>query len=101
MRHRIVSDNGEKYMEEQTNDPHSDISEPKDALPPVSLTDLPQVMQEAVSRAGWTELTPVQERAIPYLQAKRDLMVQARTGKYDRPAPTGQAPQPRREYLRQ
>ncbi|MES0361503.1 MAG: DEAD/DEAH box helicase [Anaerolineales bacterium] len=32
-----------------------------------------------MSRAGWTELTPVQARAIPYLQARRDLMVQART----------------------
>ncbi|MBK5109214.1 MAG: DEAD/DEAH box helicase, partial [Anaerolineales bacterium] len=37
-------------------------------------------MRVAANRAGWTELTPVQSRAIPYLQARRDLMVQARTG---------------------
>jgi ATP-dependent RNA helicase DeaD len=37
-------------------------------------------MQEAIGRAGWTELTPVQSRAIPYMRAGRDLMVQARTG---------------------
>jgi ATP-dependent RNA helicase DeaD len=37
-------------------------------------------MQTPINSAGWTKLTPVQARAIPYLQARRDLMVQARTG---------------------
>ena len=67
-------------MGEQTYDPKSELSEPKDALPPVSLEELPEIMREAVKRAEWTELTPVQARAIPYLQRRRDLMVQARTG---------------------
>lgn len=58
----------------------NELTEPGDALPPVSLADLPEPMQAAVARAGWTELSPVQSRAIPYLQARRDLMVQARTG---------------------
>jgi len=29
---------------------------------------------------GWTSLMPVQARAIPYMMAKRDIMVQSRTG---------------------
>jgi ATP-dependent RNA helicase DeaD len=67
-------------MEEKNNSQEIELTEPTDSLPPVSLTDLPAIMQAAVARAGWTELTPVQTRAIPYLQARRDLMVQARTG---------------------
>ena len=67
-------------MGDKTYDLQSELSEPKDALPPVSLEELPEIMQAAVRRVGWTELTPVQSRAIPYLQARRDLMVQARTG---------------------
>jgi ATP-dependent RNA helicase DeaD len=67
-------------MEKQFNDQKDELTEPKDALPPVTIDELPGAMQAAISRAGWTELTPVQSRAIPYLQARRDLMVQARTG---------------------
>ncbi|HET9232687.1 MAG TPA: DEAD/DEAH box helicase, partial [Candidatus Eisenbacteria bacterium] len=37
-------------------------------------------MQEAAARVGWTSLMPVQAKAIPYLLAKRDLMIQSRTG---------------------
>ncbi len=67
-------------MENQIEKQNEDISEPQDALPPVALQDLPAKMQAAIGRAGWTELTPVQARGIPYMQASRDLMVQARTG---------------------
>lgn len=56
------------------------LSEPPDALPPVSLAELPAAMQQAAQRAGWPELMPVQARALPYLRAGRDLMVQSRTG---------------------
>ncbi len=34
----------------------------------------------AAARAGWTSLMPVQARAIPYLLAGRNMMIQARTG---------------------
>ena len=67
-------------MDEQINNQSDELTEPTDSLPPVSLEDLPQVMRDAVDRIGWTELTPVQSRAIPYMRAQRDLMVQARTG---------------------
>ena len=56
------------------------VVEPADALPPVALADLPPHLQEAVARAGWADLMPVQAKAIPYLLARRDLMIQSRTG---------------------
>ncbi len=42
--------------------------------------DLPANLQAAARRVGWTALMPVQVRAIPYVRAGRDLMVQSRTG---------------------
>jgi len=56
------------------------LIEPESALPQVTMADLPQTLREAVARAGWPELMPVQSRAIPYLLAGRDLLVQSRTG---------------------
>ena len=57
-----------------------DITTPENALPPLSLADLPPVMREACARASWTRLMPVQAHALPYLMAGRDIMVQSRTG---------------------
>ncbi len=65
---------------DQVNEHPEDLAEPEDALAPVSLRELSESMQAAVRRAGWTDLVAVQARAIPYLQARRDLIVQARTG---------------------
>ena len=69
-----------KPTESGTPERIDELIEPENALPPVSLTDLSETLQAAMQRAGWTKLTPVQSRAIPYMLAKRDLMVQARTG---------------------
>lgn len=49
-------------------------------LPAVTLQDIPQKLQEACRRAGWTSLTPVQALAIPILLEGKDVMVQSRTG---------------------
>ena len=49
-------------------------------LPPIQLEDLPEDLRSAVARAGWKDLMPVQQRAIPYMFERRDLMVQSRTG---------------------
>jgi ATP-dependent RNA helicase DeaD len=57
-----------------------DLVEPEDALPEVKLEQLPEVLQQAAARAGWAGLMPVQARALPYMLAKRDLMIQSRTG---------------------
>ncbi|MCR5563554.1 MAG: DEAD/DEAH box helicase [Desulfovibrio sp.] len=62
--------------------PSEDISvqQPENALPPVSLGDLPDAMRLACERAGWQTLMPVQSLAMPYIMAGRDIMVQSRTG---------------------
>ncbi|MEK6221506.1 MAG: DEAD/DEAH box helicase, partial [Chloroflexota bacterium] len=59
---------------------NKDTTEPDNALPPISLDELSKPMAEGVKRAGWETLSPVQQKAIPYFKAQRDLMVQARTG---------------------
>jgi len=56
------------------------LVEPRNALPPLGLEDLKAPAQEAAARVGWTSLMPVQAKAIPYLLAGRDLMIQSRTG---------------------
>ncbi|MDH5606662.1 MAG: DEAD/DEAH box helicase, partial [Anaerolineae bacterium] len=62
-------------MNNQTKNTENNIT-----LPPTALKDLPEVIQAAVKRAGWADLNDVQARSIPYFQAGKDLMVQARTG---------------------
>ena len=56
------------------------IIAPEDALPGVTLADLGPEMQAACGRAGWSSLMPVQNKALPYMLARRDIMVQAQTG---------------------
>ena len=46
----------------------------------VALDQLPVALREAIARAGWSSLMPVQARAITPLLDGRDVMVQARTG---------------------
>src|SRR3990172_264155 len=55
-------------------------TEPHDPLAEINLGQLPKSLQEAAARAGWTSLVPVQARALPYLLAGRNMMLQARTG---------------------
>jgi ATP-dependent RNA helicase DeaD len=52
----------------------------QEELPLATLADLPEKLRLGAAEAGWTELMPVQARAIPYLFAQRDMMVQSRTG---------------------
>ncbi len=59
------------------NNPPNEIKNP---LPEIIFDELPEALREAVQRSKWTKLMPVQARAIPYLLAKRDMIVQARTG---------------------
>jgi ATP-dependent RNA helicase DeaD len=56
------------------------VVEPESALPRVTMADLAAPLRQAAANAGWSELMEVQARAIPYLLAGRDLMVQSRTG---------------------
>jgi len=56
------------------------LVEPENRLPEISLEDLPERLQQAAAKAGWSSLLAVQAKAIPYLQARRDLMIQSQTG---------------------
>ena len=56
------------------------IVEPENALPEVTLEELPERPRAACAKAGWAKLLPVQARAIPYILAGRNLMVQSQTG---------------------
>jgi len=56
------------------------IVEPENKLPEVSIADLPPRLLEGATRAGWKELTPVQAKAMPYIFAGQDIMVQSHTG---------------------
>ena len=49
-------------------------------LSELSFEQLPDALREGAARAGWTSLMPVQARAIPYILAGREMMIQARTG---------------------
>ncbi len=49
-------------------------------LDDINLEQLPLKLREAAARSGWTSLVAVQARAIPYLLAGRNMMIQARTG---------------------
>ena len=64
-------------MADHADSPTVDTSTPPNDVTPDTL---PASMREAVVRAGWTELMPVQARAIPRLLEGQDVMVQARTG---------------------
>jgi ATP-dependent RNA helicase DeaD len=60
--------------------PEEQLIEPADALPEIALEDLSEPLRQAAARAGWNQLMPVQAKAIPYFQARRDLMIQSQTG---------------------
>jgi ATP-dependent RNA helicase DeaD len=54
--------------------------QPRDPLPEITLEQLPIPLRQAAARLGWASLVPVQSRAIPYLMAGRNMILQARTG---------------------
>ena len=55
-------------------------SSPLEELPEATLADLPEKLREGAARAGWSQLMPVQSKAMPYLFSQRDMMIQSRTG---------------------
>jgi len=60
--------------------PSYTVVEPENALPAATFDSLHELCRAGAARAGWTDLMPVQARAIPYLLAGRDLMIQSHTG---------------------
>lgn len=64
----------------QNSDVSEGVGDQEPVLPEASIKDLPTKLQEGVTRAGWSDLTPVQAKAIPYLFSRKDMMIQSRTG---------------------
>lgn len=60
--------------------PEGSASVATESFPEICLDDLRPDLKAACERAGWTSLVPVQAKAIPFLLAKRDVMIQSRTG---------------------
>lgn len=75
----------ETTPEDMTEEPVLPAQTPPNAslpedLPQATMADLPDKLRQGAALAGWTELMPVQAKAIPYLFAQRDMMIQSRTG---------------------
>ncbi len=60
--------------------PKEEAQEKETPLPEITFAELPEAIKTAASNAGWDSLMPVQQKGIPYLMAKKDVMIQARTG---------------------
>lgn len=69
-----------KRAQRKKSTERSEFSEPDPPLDEVTLDTLPDIVEQVFRAAGWTDLMPVQEKAIPYILAKRDIIVQSRTG---------------------
>jgi translation initiation factor 4A len=67
-------------MDTENNPTPPSAAEPRKPLADVAFEQLPAPLRAAAARAGWTSLVAVQARAIPYLLAGRNMMIQARTG---------------------
>ncbi len=57
-----------------------ELPQPDPPLEEITIDDLPDDIEQAVRAAGWTDLMPVQQKAIPYMLAGRDIIVQSQTG---------------------
>ncbi len=55
-------------------------AETGELLPEYTMADLPHGLRAGFEKMGWTTLMQVQARAIPYILAHRDVMIQSRTG---------------------
>ncbi len=58
----------------------TEFSEPDPPLDEITADDLPDLVEQVFRVSGWSELMPVQSKAIPYILDERDLIVQSRTG---------------------
>ena len=69
-----------KAQKKRRREKVGELPEPEPALAEVALDELPDNVEQAARAAGWNDLMPVQRKAIPYMLAGRDIMVQSRTG---------------------
>jgi len=64
----------------QSQETNQQPEDAKATLLEYRMEDLPEALRQGFNRLGWTSLMPVQARAIPYIMAHRDVMIQSRTG---------------------
>ncbi|MFA6341927.1 MAG: DEAD/DEAH box helicase, partial [Fibrobacteraceae bacterium] len=74
-------------QQEQTTTPNVNpflnpiqIIEPENKLPDFTFEQLSPEIKGLLEGQGWTDLMPVQRKAIPYMLAARDMLVQSKTG---------------------
>jgi len=77
---KLIMNNEIKKNQNLPLDAKEHIAEPENSIPPTNINVLPDTLKNAAKRAGWNDLMPVQAKAIPYILARRDLMVQSHTG---------------------
>ena len=74
------SETQETSTERGAEQPANAAVDEVELLPEYSMDDLPAPLREGFQKMGWSALMPVQARAIPYILAHRDVMIQSRTG---------------------
>ena len=80
-RYTNVIDLTSEAQQEKRRDKMDDgLREPDPPLDEVTINGLSGEVEQAVRAAGWSELMPVQRKAIPYILDHRDLIVQSQTG---------------------
>jgi ATP-dependent RNA helicase DeaD len=73
----LTSKAQEKKRREEVD---SGLREPDPPLDELTTDALPGDIEQAMRAAGWDDLMPVQRKALPYMLAHRDLIVQSQTG---------------------
>ncbi|MFO8232887.1 MAG: DEAD/DEAH box helicase, partial [Longimonas sp.] len=75
-----VIDLTSKGQRQKRQEEVGELQEPEEPLDEITAHDLPDQVEQAMRAAGWDDLMEVQRKALPYLIAGRDLIVQSRTG---------------------
>ncbi len=75
-----VIDLTSKGQREKRQEEVGELQEPEDPLDEITAPELPGQVEQVMRAAGWDGLMEVQRKALPYLIAGRDLIVQSRTG---------------------
>ncbi len=64
------------YVDEGT----TEIIEPENPIEATDMASMTPAFQEILKKQGWSDLTLVQKKTIPYMRAGRDMMILSRTG---------------------
>lgn len=73
-------ENNENQAQPQPDNLTTEQPDQPKGLPEYTIEELPAALREGFQGLGWTALMQVQARAVPYILANRDVMIQSRTG---------------------